>query len=174
MTATASSIASIPKRKLINAISELPEKDFWDLVDIRLNRPKELLRLPGQEYAVIIDANNKPSIVERWSENCLVEQLFLELATTKLLVSHDGKCGITIYKYFNEALRLRDSLIFSRPAPEFIVNLSDLSSRVIAELQVLQDPQDVLKQAVGRIFENIDPVQYHLSIASELEVRLEE
>jgi hypothetical protein len=174
MIATASSISPINRRDLINAISELPENDFLDLVDIRLNRPKAL-RMRG-EYLEIIDANNKPSIVERWTENCLVEQTFLELATTKLIVSHDGSgtCGITVYKYYNEALRLRNWIVLSRPAPEFVVNLSDLSTRVIAELQVLRDPQDVLKQAVGRIFENIDPVEYHLSIASQLVVRLEE
>jgi hypothetical protein len=103
-----------------------------------------------------------------------VEQLFLELACTKLIVSHDGKCGITVHKYYNQALALRNWILFTRPAPEFVVNLSDLSTHVIAELKTLQDPQDVLKQAVGRIFENIDSVQYHLSIADQLLVRLEE
>lgn len=39
---------------------------------------------------------------------------------------------------------------------------------------VLEDPGDVLNQAVGRIFENIDPVQYHLFIASKLKVKLED
>lgn len=176
MTATASSMSPIDRRNLINAISELSEKDFWDLVDIRLNRPKEIrvsISVLGEEYAEIIDLNYKPSIVERWTELYLIEQLFMEFATKKLVVSHKGTCGITVHKYYNEALRLRNWLIFSRPAPDFVVNLSDLSTRVVAELKVLEDPQDVLKQAVGRIFENIDPVQYHLSIASQLKVRLE-
>jgi hypothetical protein len=44
---------------LINTILELPEKDFLDLIDIRLNRPKGL-RIQGQEYIEIIDANDKP------------------------------------------------------------------------------------------------------------------
>ena len=54
---------------LINAILELPEKDFLDLIDIRLNRPKELQIIQqeedGQKQAIIIDANDKPSIIER-------------------------------------------------------------------------------------------------------------
>jgi hypothetical protein len=68
MTAVASSVAPIDNRDLINAILELPEKKFWDLIDIRLNRPKGLRRLPGQEYLEIIDANDKPSIVVRLTE----------------------------------------------------------------------------------------------------------
>jgi hypothetical protein len=150
---------------------ELSEKDFLYLIDIRLNRPKEL-RIQGQEYVEIIDANGKPSIVERFSELYLVELLFIELATTKLIVSHNGKCGITIDKYYDQALALRKWIPLARPAPAFVVEMSDLSARVIAELKVLNDPQIVLKQAVGRIFENIDELQYHMAIARALEVVL--
>jgi hypothetical protein len=171
MTATASSVPPIDRRNLINAILELPEKDFLDLIDIRLNRPKGL-RIEGQEYVEIIDANDKPSIVERFSELYLVELLFIELATTKLIVSHNGTCGITVHKYYDQALALRRWIPLARPAPAFVVDMSDLSARVIAELKVLDDPQIVLKQAVGRIFENIDELQYHMAIARVLEVVL--
>jgi hypothetical protein len=130
-------VAQTDHRDLINAILELPENDFWDLVDIRLNRPKAL-RIQG-EYVEIIDANDKPSIVERWSELCLLEHLFLELATTKLIVSHNGTCGITVHKYYNEAIAVCKWIPIARPPPDFVVNLSDLSSRVVSELKVLQD-----------------------------------
>ena len=156
---------------LINAILELPETDFLDLIDTRLNRPKGL-RIQGQEYVEIIDANDKPSIVERFSELCLVELLFIQLATTKFIVSHNGKCGITVHKYYDQALALRRWIPRARPAPAFVIESSDLSSRVIAELKVLNYAQIVLKQAVGRIFENIDPIEYHMSIAKALEVVL--
>jgi hypothetical protein len=177
LTATASSIAPIDHRDLINAILGLSEEKFWDLIDTRLNRPKGLRRLQGQlllgqDYAIIIDANDKPSIVERWTALCLQEHLFLELATTKNIVSHNGKCGITVHKYYNQALALRKWILLARPVPKFVVDISDLSARTIAELKVLNDPQTVLKQAVGRIFENIDACEYHLSIAQFLEVVL--
>ena len=172
MTAAASSVTPMVSDDLRNIILRLPEHDFWDLIDTRLNRPKGLRRLPGQEYVIIIDANGKPSVVERWSELCLQEHLFLELATTKSVVSHNGRCGIIVHKYYNQALALRKWIPIARPVPEFVVNMSDLSSRVIAELKVLNDAQTVLKQAVGRVFENIDSVQYHLSIAILLEVVL--
>jgi hypothetical protein len=172
MTATGSSISPIPRRHLIKTILELPENDFWDLIDTRLNRPKGV-HVRG-EYLEIIDANDKPSIVERWTEQCLIEQLFLELATTKLLVSHNnnGQCGITVHKYYNEAFRIFRYLPLAKPAPPFVVDLSDLSTRVVAELQVLDNPQTILKQAVGRIFENIDAERYHSSIASKLRLKV--
>jgi hypothetical protein len=50
--------------------------------------------------------------------------------------------------------------------------MSDLSARVIAELKTLENPQIVLKQAVGRIFQNIDELYYHMAIARALEVVL--
>jgi hypothetical protein len=102
----------------------------------------------------------------------LIDELFLQLATTKSLVSHNGRCGITVRKYYNQALALCKWIPIARPAPKFVVDISDLSARIVAELKVLNDPQIVLKQAVGRIFENIDSRQYHLSIASKLKVRL--
>jgi hypothetical protein len=172
MTAAASSVTPMVSDDLRNIILRLPEHDFWDLIDTRLNRPKGLRRLPGQEYVIIIDENDKPSIVDRFTEARLIDELFLELATTKSIVSHNGTCGITVHKYYNQALALRKWIPIARPVPEFVVNMSDLSSRVIAELKVLNDAQTVLKQAVGRVFENIDSVQYHLSIAILLEVVL--
>jgi len=176
MTSATSSTLPIDRRDLINAIVELPEQDFLDLIDIRLNRPKELqiiqIREDGQKQAIIIDANDKPTVVERWTEECLIDTLFLELATTKSLVSHNRRCGIIIHKYYNQAFALYKWIPIARPAPKFLVDSSDLSTRVLAELKVLKNPQVVLKQAVGRIFENIDAPYYHMAVASALEVVL--
>jgi hypothetical protein len=172
MTTVASSAAPIDFQDLVNLISDLSEHKFWDLVDIRLNRPEGLRRLPGQEYLEIIDANGKSSVVERWTEECLIDVLFLELATTKSLVSHNGGCGIIIHKYYNQAFELYKWIPIARPPPAFVVDSSDLSTRVVAELKVLDSPQIILKQAVGRIFENIDAFEYHIRIARFLEVVL--
>jgi hypothetical protein len=159
MTAIASSAAApIDRRDLINAILELPEKDFWDLVRSRLNLP------PQQNQ---IDANEH---IEYWTEECLIDELFLQLACTKQTMYHNDK-NITVHKYYHQALALRKWIPIARPVPAFVVNMSDLSVRLVAELKILDDPQIVLKQAVGRIFENIDACQYHLSIASKLKVR---
>lgn len=154
---------------LLNAILELPDKQFWDLVDLRLNRPKGIRSLQGQllgqEYVEIIDANDKPSIVERLTEAELVDELFLQLATTKSVISHNGRCGIIVHKYYDLACALLKWIPIARPPHAFVVDSSDLSTRVVAELKVLNCPQIILKQAVGRIFENVDELQYHMSIA---------
>lgn len=174
MTAIASTLEPIGYEDLPTIILKLPEKDFWDLVNIRLNRPQGLRIIREQDQAIIIDVNGKPSIVERWSEECLIDELFLQLATTKSIVSHNGRCGIVVYKYYSQALALRKWIPISKPAPKFIINLSDLSTRVVAELKCIENLQDVLKQAVGRLFENIDERQYHQSIARNLKVRLQD
>jgi hypothetical protein len=110
---------------------------------------------------------------EYWTEGCLIEEIFLQLAGTKEIVDHNGK-RVTICKYYNQAFRLRYWIPIVKPIPEFIVNKSDLTTRIISELKALDKDgsQYVLKQAVGRIFENINFKQYHLSIARNLEVVL--
>jgi hypothetical protein len=65
----------------------------------------------------------------------------------------------------------------ARPAPEFVISAHDLSPKVTEEFEVrLDDPftfSYILKEAVGRIFENIDFAYYHQGIARSLKVRLE-
>jgi hypothetical protein len=165
MTAVASSAAPIVHDDLKNAILKLSEKDFWKLVETRLN-------LSVQQNDIIIDSNEEPSShIEYWTEEYLIDELFLQLASTKQTISRNAK-NTTVYKYYNQALALRKWIPIARPPPAFVVNISDLSARIFAELKILEDPQIILKQAVGRIFENIDSRQYHLSIARVLEVVL--
>jgi hypothetical protein len=109
-----------------------------------------------------------------WTEEFLIDKLFLQLAGTKIIVEREGK-SITVYKYYNEAFRLRKWIPIAKPTPQFIANIYDLDLRTVAELKVLDKDgaQYVLKQAIGRIFENIDSRQYHLSIARKLKVRFD-
>jgi hypothetical protein len=108
-----------------------------------------------------------------WTEEYLIDEIFLRLAGTKEIVKHNGRC-INVYKYYSQAFRLRRWIPIAKPAHEFTVNMSDLTPtpRIMAELKALDkdSSQYVLKQAVGRIFENINFRQYHLSIARNLEV----
>jgi hypothetical protein len=108
---------------------------------------------------------------DHWTQECLIDELFLQLVRTKQTITHNDK-SITVYKYYHQALALRKWIPIAKPAPKFIVNMSDLSVRIVAELKILDGLQIVLKQAVGRIFENLDARQYHLSIAQFLEVVL--
>jgi hypothetical protein len=76
-------------------------------------------------------------------------------------------------KYYNQAHNLLKIGAFSS-VPPFPVNVSDLYPELLKELRVL-DNRDrclVLKQAVGRIFEDINFRLYHNSISRVLKVRL--
>jgi hypothetical protein len=170
---------------LIRKIINLPEKEFWKLVSVRLNTPLSKNQ--------ITEGKILPDITERelWTEEYLVEEIFLRLALTKQIIKHhhievDGSTtakeaianccyGFTTYKYYNQARILRQWIPRARPAPKFIIDASDLTIRLIIELKSLGEDgaqQYVLKEAVGRIFENIGARQYHLSIARNLEVVL--
>jgi hypothetical protein len=108
---------------------------------------------------------------DSWTEECLIDEVFLCLAGAKTVVKHNGK-SITIRKYYNQALRLRPWIAAAYTTPKFVINLYDLTPKIIAEIKALNDPKYILKEAVGRIFENIDFRQYHLSISNVLEVDL--
>jgi hypothetical protein len=167
MTAVASSVAPIVHDDLINTILKLPEEDFWKLVSIRLNLPLQ------QDQIIITDANKElsSSCIEYWTEQCLIDELFLQLAGTKQTIKHNDK-SVIIRKYYNQALTLRPWIAVADPTPKFVINSCDLTPRIISELRTIDDHEYVLKQAVGRIFENIDFRLYHLSIAKVLEVVL--
>lgn len=156
---------------IINRIISLPDEEFWKLVSVRLNIPLSTNQL---EEGKIPDAKDR----QYWTEEYLIDKLFLQLAGTKEIVRHFDK-HVTVYKYYHQAFQLRKWIPIAKPTPEFVVNISDVSVRIAAELKVLSTGEEkgdlgyVLRQAVGRIFENIDFRQYHLSIARKLKVRLD-
>ena len=110
---------------------------------------------------------------ELWSLEYLTDRLFLRLAGVKQPI-YNEKGAITIRKYYRQALSIWWQIPIYRPPPEFVINTEDLNGRLVRELQALtvRSRSLVLRQAVGRIFENIDYSYYHLSIAKFLKVRL--
>jgi hypothetical protein len=60
------------------------------------------------------------------------------------------------------------------PTPIFYVDASDLSIELLEDLNELDvtTKDFVLKQSVGRIFEDINPELYHNSISKVLRVKL--
>ena len=84
-------------------------------------------------------------------------------------------CLISNRHYVNQAFHYLKIGIL-RPVPEFLISLSDLSPKLVKELAALDKKtrEFVLKQAVGRIFEDINAKLYHNSISRVLNVRLVE
>jgi hypothetical protein len=77
-------------------------------------------------------------------------------------------------RYYNQAFDLLRIGAY-KPVPYFIINLSDLSEELRKELSSLdkQSRQFVLKQAIGRIFEDVNSDLFHKSISRVLQVRFE-
>jgi hypothetical protein len=103
------------------------------------------------------------------TKDCLVDRLKQHLATIE-----DAEGKYDDRKYYNQA---HDMLKIGRfkPVPEFIVYLADLTPELIKELHSLDivDRTFVLKQAVGRIFEDVNFEIYHNSVSKVLKVKLQ-
>jgi hypothetical protein len=92
---------------------------------------------------------------EAWSTGRLIDELFLELDNVKKI---NEKSGLTKRKYEEQAKWLMHRIPVYRPAPPFIINLSDLSTRIKEELADLDDNilDYVLKESIASIFEVIN------------------
>jgi hypothetical protein len=151
--------------QITDYILKLNDNEFWDLINLRLSFPSQL------EIKLVL--NNIE--IEYWTIEHLIDKLFLQIAKTREIINYNDK-NITIYKYYHQALRMWKWIPISKPKAKFIVNKSDLTSRIYCELKNLDKltAQYVLKESVKRIFENIDFKFYHEHIENSLEVILED
>lgn len=144
---------------------ELPDRLFYDWLRIRLNIP-------------VLEESNQVSIEEKreyFTNSFTIDQLFSEISRIVETVTIGGK-KIKVRKYYNRALQILKFVNITKQDQEFVINISDLSPRIIAELKTLSklDADYVLKQAVGGIFENINSKRYHsMGFARRLQVRLD-
>jgi hypothetical protein len=111
-----------------------------------------------------------------WTREKLIDELLLHLArVSEIVIDEEGK-KIAVKKYYRRAKELERWIPIARPPPEYIIDISDLDDRLRKELLDEITSNDarhgVLKEAVGRIFENLNFKRYHLSIARNLKVRL--
>ncbi len=151
---------------IINYILYLNETDFWNLINKRLGFPTSV-----NEIKRVRDTSD----IEYWTIAHLTDELFLQLAKTKEIIIYNGK-KISLYKYYNQALRMWKWIPISKPKAIFVVYVSDLTPRIYCELKILDKhtAQYVLKESVKRIFENIDFKFYHEHIENNLEVVVED
>jgi hypothetical protein len=109
---------------------------------------------------------------ERWTTERLVDELFLHLACFTDIIENNQGQTLAVKKYYHQANELLPRISVAKPTPAFIIYLSDLTSKLLQELQnsTKEERRYVVMQAVGRIFENINSRLYHLSIAKKLKV----
>jgi hypothetical protein len=113
---------------------------------------------------------------ELWTSEKLIDELFLLLVSISESVSNDKGETISVTKYPRRARELCKRIPVARPPPDYIVEKSDLNEKLrtelVEEITSEEARQHILKEAVGRIFENLNSREYHLSIARNLKVRL--
>ncbi len=117
------------------------------------------------------------AVYEFWTIECLVYKLFLRLAKATEKINKNGK-EVHVGKYYRQARELFRWIPIAKPSPAFVIYVSDLTPQLVAQLEDLITAPDnlryVLTQAVARIFENLDFDRFHMSVASNLRLRLEE
>ena len=112
---------------------------------------------------------------EAWTKNCLIDRLKQHLAIVGA-GNNDYKDNLQdkrvfdSRKYYNRAHHFLKIGVLN-PVPTYVVNLSDLTPKLIKEIYELSDEKDrgyVLKQAVTRIFEDVNFELYHNSVSRVL------
>lgn len=102
---------------------------------------------------------------EQWTTDYTIQTLKHDLATFEVNGSR---------KYYEQAKEKIYRIPVHRPTPPFNILLADLTKRMRQELRNLDKDTKifVLKQAVGRIFEDINSKYYHDSVSKILTVVL--
>lgn len=92
-----------------------------------------------------------------WTTDRLTEELYLNLMSIRK--------GFT-RKYQQQAENLIFRIPVYKPTPTFYVELGDLSYKVKQELHGLNDKalDKIMKEAIGKIFENINERYFLLSV----------
>jgi hypothetical protein len=111
---------------------------------------------------------------DRWYPSYIIDRLKQHLANVRYTMTNDKLGTIEVRKYYDQAHRMQNIGAF-RPTPSFIIHLSYLTPKLIKEISELDNQTRgyVLRQAVGRIFEDLNPKLYHDSISKVLVVKLE-
>ena len=110
-----------------------------------------------------------------WTTNSIIEILKQHLATIVYEITNSDGKTVEGRKYYDQTEYLQHRIAVYKPTPIFKIYLSDLSPEIVKELHNLdiQTRQFVIKQAVGRIFEDLNPELYHNSISSVLKVGMQ-
>lgn len=112
--------------------------------------------------------NNTTIISTDWTTNKLEEELYLHLMKVK-----EEKNGYVKRKYEEQAKHLIYRIPVYRPTSYFTISTQDLNDKVRSELETLDQESlnNVMKGAIGRIFESINLNYYLLSVKRLLKWR---
>lgn len=110
---------------------------------------------------------------DEWTRGRLIDECYLCLDRVEYLEEEEDRLK---RKYKEQANYLMYRIPVFDPSSPFIVNLKDLSVEVKEGLAVLDDEalDDVMTEAIGRIFENINERYFRLSVRRFLKWELRE
>ena len=152
----------------------IPIKNFYAFSAIPDKIQKELaiLKFNVNEYLKEIDKSKTDRPVNQYYYDYYNELDFS--IDTKDPKSIEKKIYDDRWYYYKAYHYQKLGLFLRKDSPPFKVSLSHLSQEMIYELSQLDenDRKFVLKQAIGRIFEDINFDLYHNSISANLEVVL--
>ncbi len=119
--------------------------------------------------------SEEESITDQWTTGRVVDEFYLNIDDATEIREVEGK-PVTVRKYYDQA---KDIIESSKDKDEllFIIHISDLSEKVRKELvDYYNDAGEIgftilLKRAIRRIFENIDPKFGNNSLMKNLRVK---
>ena len=97
------------------------------------------------------------------------------LANFKEIIENKQGQTLEVKKYSKQANELIPRIAVAKPTPTFVIYLADLTAKLLQELKdsSTDERKYVVMQAVGRLFENLNPRLYYLSIARKLKVQFQ-
>ena len=114
-----------------------------------------------------------------WTTERLIDELaFCLSAVASYVIEEDTNHIHITHKYSDQAEWMSHRINVWKPTPQFVINISDLTTRLKKELKEISSTPEtlnyVITQAVARIFEGVNFEFYHRSgIAGKVRWRLD-
>lgn len=116
--------------------------------------------------------SEKENRQDEWTTWRLIDELYLYLMKYDIRINEAD--GIKKSKYEKQTEELMYRIPVYEPIPSFIVNVNDLNDKLKEELKILDTNSlaDVMNEAVGRLFENVNERYFRLSVKRLLKCEL--
>jgi hypothetical protein len=116
---------------------------------------------------------------EHWTAARLADELCLNLASVKEKIYNAEGIPVTVHKYYHQAREKMKWIPITKGKGRmvFIIHISELTPRLKKELENYYNDAGekaftrLLKESVGKLFENLDFNYYHISVMKYLTVR---
>ena len=117
-----------------------------------------------------------PNDDDLWTTGKLIDELFMNLVRVKEKIYNSKGRTVTVHKYYHQAREKMNWVPMTKGGGRmvFTIHISDLTPRLKKELEDYYNDAGemaftlLLKEAVGKLFENLDFNHYHQSVMKYL------